>query len=684
MPRSHLAAMLCLLFAGAVIAAQPSSPKAETDAISTPQLINYQGKLTDSDGDPLTGTYDMAFAIYNVASGGSALWSESQADVVVTEGIFNVILGSVTPITGLPEGPDCYLGIAVETDPEIAPRTRLVSVPYAYHSDNTAKLQGSPVSATAPGSGQVLAWDGAAWAPAGDQVGTNYWSIGGGSLWLEPSMPGSGNSGVRVYRAGDANYNLYCVTNAVNQYGVYGYNVFSGGIGVYGVTNGADGYAVYGFDKTSGYSYGVLAPGYTAAGSRYIGVWGVTTAGTAGSYGVVGEGYTGVRGTATNASGYGVYGYYDANHYGYLGGGTYGTYGFATGSSQAGVYGCGYVATSGYNTYGVAGCAYSPNSQGNTYGLYGYGSSYYQNAYGSFDYGYCGYYGQSYGTYGYSYHPYTGSPSYGGYFYSNMGSSTYSYGYPTYGVYGYSQQVRPQGPNYGGFFGVYGGSSVYGAGYGVYGVFASATSYNNCGPMYGVYAYCRPSYNYSSYYTYGVYASSYNPYGNTYTFPIYTYNQNYGYIAFINAQGYKIYGTGAVSTYVLDEQGDARTLHCPETPEVLFEDVGSNRLVNGYCRVNIDPLLQRGIVIDEQNPLRVFVTPTDEVVTLAVRKGDTYFEVLGPAGSNVAFDWRLVANRSGFQNMRFEKRDLPEDLRGKPYKTPMEMEPNLQKTAYTQ
>ena len=63
-----------------------------------PQLINYQGYLTDSEGDPINGAHSMEFKIYSVATGGTALWSEMQGTLTVTEGYFNVILGSDTPI----------------------------------------------------------------------------------------------------------------------------------------------------------------------------------------------------------------------------------------------------------------------------------------------------------------------------------------------------------------------------------------------------------------------------------------------------------------------------------------------------------------------------------------------------------------------------------------------------------
>ena len=58
-----------------------------------PQTISYQGILSDTNGIIVPdGEYDLIFNIYDVSTGGSAIWTETQS-VQVTEGIFNVILG---------------------------------------------------------------------------------------------------------------------------------------------------------------------------------------------------------------------------------------------------------------------------------------------------------------------------------------------------------------------------------------------------------------------------------------------------------------------------------------------------------------------------------------------------------------------------------------------------------------
>ena len=99
-----------------------------------PKLINYQGMLTNDSGDPLTGTYDITFQIYNASSGGDKRWEETQTDVAVTDGLFNVILGGAT-VGGvdLDFSEEYWLDVTVETD-HMPERLKFTSVGYAYRA----------------------------------------------------------------------------------------------------------------------------------------------------------------------------------------------------------------------------------------------------------------------------------------------------------------------------------------------------------------------------------------------------------------------------------------------------------------------------------------------------------------------------------------------------------------------
>jgi hypothetical protein len=100
-----------------------------------PQLINYQGRLTNKDGTPATGTYEMQFKIYSDTTSLIPIWGEKQ-NIVVTNGIFNVLLGSENTFrdTLFASAGERYLGIQVGADAEMKPRFRLTSVPFSYNA----------------------------------------------------------------------------------------------------------------------------------------------------------------------------------------------------------------------------------------------------------------------------------------------------------------------------------------------------------------------------------------------------------------------------------------------------------------------------------------------------------------------------------------------------------------------
>lgn len=101
--------------------------------------IAYQGRLADAAGNPLTQTVNMVFRLYATAEGGTPLWEEqwtASNGVQVSDGLFNVMLGSLTPIPQavVTANDPLFLGISVGTDGEMAPRVQLGSVPFAVQA----------------------------------------------------------------------------------------------------------------------------------------------------------------------------------------------------------------------------------------------------------------------------------------------------------------------------------------------------------------------------------------------------------------------------------------------------------------------------------------------------------------------------------------------------------------------
>lgn len=104
-----------------------------------PRIISFQGLLADAAGLPVTdGTHSLVLKIYDAATGGTALHTETQS-VTVLRGVFNTNIGSATPIAGtIAFDAQYYLGVSVDGGAELVPRTVLASVPYSLHATRAA------------------------------------------------------------------------------------------------------------------------------------------------------------------------------------------------------------------------------------------------------------------------------------------------------------------------------------------------------------------------------------------------------------------------------------------------------------------------------------------------------------------------------------------------------------------
>jgi len=118
---------------------------AVAQASSIPQLVNYQGKLTDPGGAPIHGTKTIEFNIYDAATNGSLVWGpQIFSPVPIEQGYFNVILSQDTAgknisaaFSPIPTYSDeRYFEIKVDTD-TIAPRQQILSAPYAVQAAET-------------------------------------------------------------------------------------------------------------------------------------------------------------------------------------------------------------------------------------------------------------------------------------------------------------------------------------------------------------------------------------------------------------------------------------------------------------------------------------------------------------------------------------------------------------------
>lgn len=104
-------------------------------ALGAPSTISYQGRVKLSGGAaPTDGTYTLTFSLYHTVSSAIPIWAET-LQVQVTGGLFSVQLGNVHPLgTNFFAGSNRWLGVKYGANPEMTPRTKLTSSPYALYS----------------------------------------------------------------------------------------------------------------------------------------------------------------------------------------------------------------------------------------------------------------------------------------------------------------------------------------------------------------------------------------------------------------------------------------------------------------------------------------------------------------------------------------------------------------------
>ncbi len=261
---------------------------------AVPPLINYQGILLDSGGNPVSSTTSVDFGIWDAVSSGTQLWSSTRSIVPDTIGRFNVMLGSINAIPDSVFDSDAYLGITVDTDPEMSPRQRIVSVGYSYRVNSVdGALGGNITSDVSIGSGHIVSGTDV-FVAGEDNENAGEWSsitggrlheisdgndhiIGGGRLHL---IKGGEFATISGGLGGTIHDNSASVISggAANRIDSGGYwNVIDGGFGnriygnLYGVTIGGGLLHKVGFSNPSAYRASAFAPGDTLSGATIAG-----------------------------------------------------------------------------------------------------------------------------------------------------------------------------------------------------------------------------------------------------------------------------------------------------------------------------------------------------------------------------------------------------------------------------
>ncbi len=207
--KQYLVAIFVALFTFAALAA-------------IPQVISYQGRLTDSVTDePISGTFILTFELYDAETGGSHLWTESHTVEVDSNGLYSVKLGSINPFAGSADFSEQYwLEISIDDSVELVPRYKLGSSPYSIHAgradtaryadtaafatsannagysthSDTAVFATSATHSVSADTASSVSWDNIADMPAGFADGIDDMGSGGGTYIAREGIEISGDT----------------------------------------------------------------------------------------------------------------------------------------------------------------------------------------------------------------------------------------------------------------------------------------------------------------------------------------------------------------------------------------------------------------------------------------------------------------------------------------------------------
>ncbi|MDH5406417.1 MAG: hypothetical protein OEX80_07750 [Candidatus Aminicenantes bacterium] len=537
-----------------------------------PQLLNYQGRLTDDKGIPIITATTVRFSLYQggdaATPGSGTLCYQEDASVTPDDnGVFSHLIGSGAVIYGALDSTvfqtadPVFLEIAIDpsgANETLLPRKQIVTVGYSFKSelaDDADTVDGQDASAFAP----VVHNHDPDYVNEGQTNSVNSSMIVNGTIVDADINAGANIASTKINTTGlDAD-----LLDGVDSTGF----VSTAGDDMTGtlLVTVADTYALLGSNTTTtGTRYGIYGQSASTAGR---GVYGIATAISGGTYGVYG------RSDSTNGRGIG--GYASASS-----GDTNGVYGRSDSDNGTGVYGWA-SAASGSN-FGVHGKTDSDIGRG----VVGAASATS---------------GANFGVYGVSE--------------STDGTGVYGYGFATsglnYGVYGESRSTSG--------IGVYGkAAATSGANFGVFGISSSASGYA------------------------GFFAGNVHVGGN-------------------------LTVDGSKPCVQPIDNGKKVLLYAMESPEIWFEDFGTAQLVNGQALVQLESVFTQAA--NTGLDYLVFLTPRGACQGLYISQQDKdSFEVreLGGGTSNISFNYRIVAKRRGYEEVRFEEFTEPEQTPEEP------------------
>jgi hypothetical protein len=260
-----LAVVLGVLALAGSASAGPASQGDVAAADAVANKVTYQGRLTDPEGNPLNGNFNLKFEMYDALSGGNKLGEQIRNGTPVQNGLFTVYLNTDPAHY---DGKGLWVAITVNGQ-LLSPRQELLPVPFALGLWPGANVVGNRYDAS------ILRVENTDPNPAGG--GYAIWARNASGHTWRPAIYGE-NTGASagVYGRSDGWHATVGWQNGSNAAfaGVYGYNG-KAGPGVFGES--LTGYAgVYG-KSTDGY-------GVVGESSSDVAVFGSSSSGKGGLF----------------------------------------------------------------------------------------------------------------------------------------------------------------------------------------------------------------------------------------------------------------------------------------------------------------------------------------------------------------------------------------------------------------
>jgi hypothetical protein len=112
-------------------------------ATALPNQIMQEGVVMDREGVPLDGEHDIRIRLYDAIDADLPFYDERHADVQFLDGFYAVAIGSLDPIDpAIFMRDNVWLGVTIDNQQELRPRTRLMKVPAAFNATIADDVRG--------------------------------------------------------------------------------------------------------------------------------------------------------------------------------------------------------------------------------------------------------------------------------------------------------------------------------------------------------------------------------------------------------------------------------------------------------------------------------------------------------------------------------------------------------------